>query len=197
VAIQRRSTLVHPDWHWPSSSFGILPKWLCGDFADRLVGSPLGQGRCGSHRSTPQAKMKQSSRSEVIPMAVRQPRYSKEEAAQPDLPWSSTTCRGNHAKSTKVSEIPGGFHGNSGRAEEFAQRGDALYESEIRQQVEEGNHGKIVAIDIETGAFEVADEILEATDRLFERIPDAQPWIVRIGHRAVHRFGARSLRKFV
>jgi hypothetical protein len=30
--------------------------------------------------------------------------------------------------------------------EEFAQRGDALYESEIRQQVEEGNHGKIVAI---------------------------------------------------
>jgi hypothetical protein len=79
--------------------------------------------------------------------------------------------------------------------EEFAQRGDALYESEIRSQVEEGNHGKIVAIDIETGAFEVADDILPATDRLFERLPDAQPWIVRIGHRAVHRFGARSLKK--
>jgi peptide subunit release factor RF-3 len=79
--------------------------------------------------------------------------------------------------------------------EEFAQRGDALYEAQIRSQVEEGNHGKIVAIDIETGAFEVADEILTATDRLFERIPDAQPWIVRIGHRAVHRFGARSLIK--
>ncbi|WP_373528940.1 hypothetical protein [Nostoc sp.] len=31
--------------------------------------------------------------------------------------------------------------------EEFAERGDALYESEIRAQVEEGNHGKIVAID--------------------------------------------------
>lgn len=30
--------------------------------------------------------------------------------------------------------------------EEFAQRGDALYESQVRQQVEEGNHGKIVAI---------------------------------------------------
>jgi hypothetical protein len=30
--------------------------------------------------------------------------------------------------------------------EEFAQRGNALYESEIRQQVEVGNHGKIVAI---------------------------------------------------
>jgi hypothetical protein len=65
----------------------------------------------------------------------------------------------------------------------------------VRPQVEAGNHGKIVAIDIETGIFEVADEILTATDRLFERLPDAQPWIVRIGSRAVHRFGARSLRK--
>jgi hypothetical protein len=41
------------------------------------------------------------------------------------------------------------------------------------------------ANDIETGAFEVADDILPATNRLFERFPDAQPWIVRIGHRAV------------
>jgi peptide subunit release factor RF-3 len=81
--------------------------------------------------------------------------------------------------------------------EEFAQRGDALYETEVRSQVEEGNHGKIVAIDIETGAFEVADDILPATDRLFERLPDAQPWIVRIGHRVVHRFGSRSLKKSV
>jgi peptide subunit release factor RF-3 len=79
--------------------------------------------------------------------------------------------------------------------EEFARRGDEIYESQVRSQVEEGNHGKIVAIDIETGAFELADEILTATDRLYERLPDAQPWIVRIGHRAVHRFGARSLRK--
>ena len=89
-------------------------------------------------------------------MAVRQPRYSKEE---------------------------------------FAQRGDEIYETQVRPQVEAGNHGKIVAIDIETGAFEVADEILTATGRLFERFQDAQPWIVRIGHRAVHRFGARNLRK--
>ena len=35
-------------------------------------------------------------------------------------------------------------------------------------KLETGNYGKIVAIDIETGAFEVADEILTATDRLFD-----------------------------
>jgi hypothetical protein len=88
-------------------------------------------------------------------MAVRQPRYSKEE---------------------------------------FAQRGDALYETEVRQQVEEGNHGKIVAIDIETGAFELADDTMLAVRQLYAGVPDAQPWLIRIGYRAVHRFGARSLK---
>lgn len=77
--------------------------------------------------------------------------------------------------------------------EELARRGQELYESRIRQQVEAGNEGKIVAIDIETGAFEVADNVLPATNRLFEQYPDAQPWVIRIGHRAVYHFGARSL----
>jgi hypothetical protein len=89
-------------------------------------------------------------------MAVRQPRYSKEE---------------------------------------FAGRGDALYETQIRSQVEAGNQGKIVAIDIETGAFEVADEIVTASDLLLSKYPDAQTWFIRIGHRAVYHFGARSLRE--
>jgi hypothetical protein len=86
-------------------------------------------------------------------MAVRQPRYSKEE---------------------------------------FAQRGDALYESQIRSQVEEENHGKIVAIDIETGAFEIAEAPRIAVDRLYDRYPDAQPWVIRIGHRAVFRIGSQN-----
>jgi hypothetical protein len=79
--------------------------------------------------------------------------------------------------------------------EEFAQRGDALYETQIRDQVEAGNHGKIVAIDIETGAFEVADDIVIASDHLLSKYPDAQTWFIRIGHRAVYHFGARSLRE--
>jgi hypothetical protein len=29
--------------------------------------------------------------------------------------------------------------------EEFARRGDEIYETQVRPQVEEGNHGKIVA----------------------------------------------------
>jgi outer membrane protein assembly factor BamB len=79
--------------------------------------------------------------------------------------------------------------------EELAQRGQALYESGIRQQVEAGNEGKIVAIDIETGDFEVDENVVPATNRLFERTPNAQPWVIRIGHRAVYHFGARSLKQ--
>jgi hypothetical protein len=77
--------------------------------------------------------------------------------------------------------------------EEIARRGQELYEAGIQQQVEAGNEGRIVAIDIETGTFEVDDNVIPATNRLFEQYPDAQPWIVRIGHRAVYHFGARSL----
>jgi hypothetical protein len=79
--------------------------------------------------------------------------------------------------------------------EEIARRGNELYESGIQQQVEAGNEGKIVAIDIETGDFEVAETVIAATNQLFERHPDAQPWGIRIGHRAVYHFGSRSLRK--
>jgi hypothetical protein len=79
--------------------------------------------------------------------------------------------------------------------EEIARRGQTLYESSIQQQVEAGNEGKIVAIDIETGAFEVDENVVPATNRLFEQYPEAQPWVIRIGHRAVDHFGARSLKK--
>lgn len=79
--------------------------------------------------------------------------------------------------------------------EEMARRGQELYESQVREQVEAGNEGKIVAIDIETGAFEVDDYVIPATDRLFERYPDAQLWGIRIGHPAVYHFGSRSLKK--
>jgi hypothetical protein len=77
--------------------------------------------------------------------------------------------------------------------EEMAKRGQELYESQVRAQGEAGNEGKIVAIDIETGAFEVDDYVTPATNRLFERYPNAQPWGIHIGYPAVYRFGPRRL----
>jgi hypothetical protein len=76
--------------------------------------------------------------------------------------------------------------------EEFARRGHEIYEAQVRAQVEKDHHGQIVVIDIETGAFEVADESLIAAKQLLKRYPDAQIFGIRIGHRAVHRFGFHS-----
>jgi hypothetical protein len=78
--------------------------------------------------------------------------------------------------------------------EEFASRGDEIYESQVRSKVEADNRGKIVAIDLETGDFEVDASEIAACERLEARHPDAQIWIVRIGSRHVRRFGGRTKR---
>lgn len=74
--------------------------------------------------------------------------------------------------------------------DEFARRGDAIYESELRAILENGNEGKFVAIDIETGAYEVAGNELAASDRLLARVPNAQIWLRRIGSRYARHFGS-------
>jgi len=79
--------------------------------------------------------------------------------------------------------------------EEFARRGNEIYQSQIKDGIEAGNKGKIIAIDIETAAYELAEDTVTAVNNLYERYPDAQPWVIRIGHNAVYRFGSRSLHK--
>jgi len=73
--------------------------------------------------------------------------------------------------------------------EEFARRGDEIYERVIRPAIEMGNEGRFVAIDIETGAYEIDADELGASDRLLARVPNAQIWLRRIGSRYAHRFG--------
>ena len=75
--------------------------------------------------------------------------------------------------------------------QDFARRGDAIYDRDIQPLIEPGNEGKYVAIDIETGAYEVDANELEASDRLLARVPDAQTWLRRIGSRYARRIGSR------
>lgn len=74
--------------------------------------------------------------------------------------------------------------------EDAARLGNDIYERQIRARVEKGNEGKVVAIDIETAAFEVAEDALTASDRLLARKPDAQIWFVRVGVGPLYRFGS-------
>lgn len=79
--------------------------------------------------------------------------------------------------------------------DEYARRGTEMYEQQIRPQVEKNNQGRIVAIDIESGAYELAGDTLTASEMLLSHHPEAQIWCVRIGHRGVHRFGAAQVQQ--
>jgi hypothetical protein len=78
---------------------------------------------------------------------------------------------------------------------EFARRGDAIYDREIAPRLEEANRGKFVSIDIESGAFEIDEDELEASRRLLARLPTAPIWFRRVGSKFARRFGPRPLRK--
>ncbi|MHB1423279.1 MAG: hypothetical protein ACYC3I_08805 [Gemmataceae bacterium] len=73
--------------------------------------------------------------------------------------------------------------------EEFARRGEEIFERDIRPHLKGFRANDFVAIDIETGAFEVDASELAASDRLRARHPDAQIWMRRVGSRFVCRFG--------
>jgi hypothetical protein len=75
--------------------------------------------------------------------------------------------------------------------EEFARRGDAIYERDVRPAIRAGDEDKFVAIDIETGAYEVDADEQAASDRLLARVPGAQVWLRRVGSRHARRFGGR------
>ena len=79
-------------------------------------------------------------------------------------------------------------------AEETTRRGDAIYERDIRAQVEPTYRGKVVAIDIDSGAYVIDDNALTASERLLAQHPDAEIWCVRVGSRVLHHIGGRPLR---
>lgn len=65
--------------------------------------------------------------------------------------------------------------------EEFAQRADAIY-AKIKGEVEPGNDGKILLIDVETGEYAIDNNIFAALDRVVGGGPDAQIFCIRIGN---------------
>ncbi|WP_295620330.1 hypothetical protein [Chamaesiphon sp. GL140_3_metabinner_50] len=71
---------------------------------------------------------------------------------------------------------------------EFFSKGTQIYQEQIIPKLNKDFDGKTIAIDIETGKFEVADTTLAAAEKMFNRIPDAQLWFERIGAAGVHKF---------
>lgn len=79
--------------------------------------------------------------------------------------------------------------------EEIAQRGQELYEQRIRASVETAeNIGKIIAIDVEIGDYEIGDDIVASSLRLRTKHAEAPIWAERIGFNAVYAIGGTLVR---
>jgi hypothetical protein len=67
-----------------------------------------------------------------------------------------------------------------------------LYEARIRHNVEAGNRGRYVVIDVNSGDYEVGDDYTVLTDHVRARHPDPELFTLRIGFPAVGRIGGRA-----
>ncbi len=78
-------------------------------------------------------------------------------------------------------------------SEEIVQRGQAIYDQQVRTEVEVIHPGKFLAIDVETMGYEVDTDELAAIQRAKAKHPDAALYILRVGHPAAYRLGGKHL----
>ena len=78
-------------------------------------------------------------------------------------------------------------------SESVAQRGQELYDREIRAKVEPQNTGKFLVLDVETGDYEIDENDMSAVRRFKDKRPGALFYIIRIGHSAAYRLGRRTV----
>ena len=76
---------------------------------------------------------------------------------------------------------------------ETARRAEEWYNTGLRQQLEtDENLGKIVAIDIDTGAYALADDVLTAAEAMQQHNQNADLYLFRIGYPSVYKVGGRQ-----
>jgi hypothetical protein len=85
---------------------------------------------------------------------------------------------------------------NASSRDDIARLGKECYEK-LQPQVETpAAIGKLIAIDITTGDYEIGEDILEISARLRAMRPDGELWAERIGFNAVYAVGG-TLRRSV
>ena len=73
--------------------------------------------------------------------------------------------------------------------EVHARKGQAIYHERIEPKLGKELHDKVVAIEIDSGEFEIADTASEAADRTLARNPEAQIGCERVGFPVVRKMG--------
>ena len=73
--------------------------------------------------------------------------------------------------------------------EEIERRGEAIYAERIRSLVEEAHRGEYVVINIESGEWEMGDDVLKLSRALHAKHPEGALYTLRVGHDYVVRLG--------
>ncbi len=71
--------------------------------------------------------------------------------------------------------------------EELARLGSEVFERRVRPMLKPEDDGKFVAVEIQTGEYELDEDDYAAVSRLRVRIPGAETWLSRVGQPAAYR----------
>ena len=72
---------------------------------------------------------------------------------------------------------------------EVCDRGEKIYDERIKSLVEPQEIGKFIVIDIESGDYEISEDMLEASDRLQKRRPDSVQFGAMVGYESAYLIG--------
>ena len=76
--------------------------------------------------------------------------------------------------------------------QEIVERGQALYEQEIRPKVEPEHKGEYLIVNVETGDYVMDADDLVASKRAKAKYPNAPLFTVRVGYPTAYRLGGHS-----
>jgi hypothetical protein len=73
--------------------------------------------------------------------------------------------------------------------DELGSLGGTIFDQQVRPNLRPEDDGKFVAIDVETGDYEVDKDDYAAVARLRSRKPAADVWLMRAGSPTTYRMG--------
>jgi hypothetical protein len=71
--------------------------------------------------------------------------------------------------------------------EELARLGSDVFERRVRPMLRPADDGRFVALDVDTGDYEVDEDDYGAVSRLRARRPTSEVWLTRVGQPAAYR----------
>jgi hypothetical protein len=78
-------------------------------------------------------------------------------------------------------------------SDEIAERGQALFDRDIRGKLDASARGKFLVLDIETGEYEIDSDQRAALKRARAKHPEAALYLLRVGHPTAFRLGWKGV----